>query len=192
MATPRKRPVQQRSRRTVELVLEAAAQVLEAGGLARFNTNAVAERAGVSVGTIYQYFPDKDAVMAEIARRETARFEAALGEALQQAGDLSLAQAVEALVRVAVVHQMQRPQLARILDLEERRLGIDGEAETAARTTASRLAGFLEQRGIGDPETAALDLLNLTRGMIDGAAGTEPADLTRRIVCAATGYLASA
>ena len=41
-------------------------------------------------------------------------------------------------------------------------------------------------------ETAALDLLNLTRGVIDGASGSDPADLTRRIVRAATGYLASA
>lgn len=95
-------------------------------------------------------------------------------------------------MRVAVIHQTARPQLARILDLEERRLGIDGDADAAAQAIASDLAGFLKQRGVGDPETAALDLMNLTRGMIDGASGADPADLTRRIVRAATGYLASA
>lgn len=72
-------------------------------------------------------------------------------------------------VGVGVIHQTARPQLARILDLEERRMGIDGDANAAAQAIASRLAGFLKQRGGGDP-----------------------ADLTRRIVRAATGYLASA
>lgn len=43
-------------------LLEAAAQVLEAKGLEGFNTNAVAERAGVSIGSLYQYFPSKDAL----------------------------------------------------------------------------------------------------------------------------------
>jgi len=52
------------------VILEAAAQVLEAGGLAGFTTNAVAERAGVSIGTLYQYFSDKGAVLRALAERE--------------------------------------------------------------------------------------------------------------------------
>ena len=63
-------PRQPRARATVDAVLEAAAQVLEAAGERGFNTNAVAERAGVSIGSLYRYFPDKRAVLAALARRE--------------------------------------------------------------------------------------------------------------------------
>jgi AcrR family transcriptional regulator len=59
---PRKRPVQRRSLATVDQVLTAAAQVFETYGYAAGTTNRIAERAGVSVGTLYQYFPSKEAV----------------------------------------------------------------------------------------------------------------------------------
>lgn len=55
----------------MDVVLEAAAQVLETKGEAGFNTNAVAERAGVSIGTLYRYFPDKAAILQALAERET-------------------------------------------------------------------------------------------------------------------------
>ena len=67
----RKIPRQSRARASVDVVLEAAAQVLEAAGEAGFNTNAVAERAGVSIGTLYRYFPDKQAILRALALRET-------------------------------------------------------------------------------------------------------------------------
>jgi AcrR family transcriptional regulator len=185
----RKRPSQQRSQDTMDAVLEAAAQVLEAGGLRGFNTNAVAARAGVSIGSLYQYFPGKDAVMAALVRREAARFERALGGALAAVETAPLGRAVAALVGVAVAHQTARPNLARILDLEERRLGIEAEADAATQATAGRLAGFLAARGVAAAEVAARDMLHMTRGMIDGALPGRPADLTARITRAALGYL---
>jgi AcrR family transcriptional regulator len=63
-------PRQARAEETVAAILEGAAQVLEAGGLAAFTTNAVAERAGVSIGTLYQYFADKNALIQALAQRE--------------------------------------------------------------------------------------------------------------------------
>ena len=68
----RVRPRQARSQATVNVILEAAAQVLENTGQAGFNTNAIAERAGVGVGSIYRYFPDKQAILLELGRREMA------------------------------------------------------------------------------------------------------------------------
>lgn len=188
----RKSPRQQRSRQTVEVVLEAAAQVLEGEGLAGFNTNAIAARAGVSVGSIYQYFPDKSAVLAALSRREAARFSAALASALETAAGQPMPMAVDTLVDSAVAHQTARPHLAAILDLEERRLGIEAEAAAATETAISQLRRFLEDRGVPDAATAARDSLNLARGMIDGALADEPADLTRRISRAVLGYLSSA
>lgn len=67
----RKIPRQRRAQVSVDVVLEAAAQVLEASGEAGFNTNAVAERAGVSIGTLYRYFPDKQSILRALALRET-------------------------------------------------------------------------------------------------------------------------
>jgi AcrR family transcriptional regulator len=67
----RKTPRQPRARASVDFVLEAAAHVLEAAGEEGFNTNAVAARAGVSIGTLYRYFPDKSAILQELAMRET-------------------------------------------------------------------------------------------------------------------------
>ena len=66
----RRSPRQARARATWEAIIEAAAQILERHGPEGLNTNAVAERAGVSIGTLYQYFPDKHAILAAAARRE--------------------------------------------------------------------------------------------------------------------------
>src|SRR6187551_2779093 len=66
----RRKPRQARAEETVAAILEGAAQVLEAGGLAAFTTNAVAERAGVSIGTLYQYFADKKAILLALLQQE--------------------------------------------------------------------------------------------------------------------------
>jgi AcrR family transcriptional regulator len=68
----RRRPRQSRSRATFDAILEAAAQVLERDGPAGFTTASVAERAGVSIGTLYQYFSDKQAILLAAAEREVS------------------------------------------------------------------------------------------------------------------------
>ena len=69
---PRKPPVQKRSKATVDEVLSAAAQVFEAHGYAAGTTNRIAERAGVSIGTLYQYFPSKEAIAVALLERHIA------------------------------------------------------------------------------------------------------------------------
>lgn len=69
---PRKRPRQERSRRLESYVLEAAARVLAEEGPAAFNTNRVAARAGVSVGSLYQYYPNKAALLFRLHELESA------------------------------------------------------------------------------------------------------------------------
>jgi len=78
----RKSPVQGRSQETVETILEASAQILHKEGEDALTTNRIAERAGFSIGTLYQYFPNRDAILGAMAAREQkrvlARFEAEL------------------------------------------------------------------------------------------------------------------
>lgn len=66
---PRRRPVQKRSLETVQAVLEAAAQVFERHGYAAGTTNRIAARAGISVGSLYQYFPNKDAILIALTEQ---------------------------------------------------------------------------------------------------------------------------
>ena len=83
-------PRQARAQASVDAILEAAARVLEADGELGFNTNAVAERAGVGIGTLYRYFPDKQAILVTLADRERARVNAEMTVALShREGDLA-------------------------------------------------------------------------------------------------------
>ena len=66
---PRKTPVQTRARVTVDAIFEATIQVLLRDGMNGLTTTAVAERAGVSVGTMYQYFPNKQALVFALNER---------------------------------------------------------------------------------------------------------------------------
>ena len=66
---PRKSPTQERSRFTVEQIVQAATQVFADRGYAGATTNHIAERAGVSIGSLYQYFPNKEAILVSLAKR---------------------------------------------------------------------------------------------------------------------------
>jgi AcrR family transcriptional regulator len=98
----RRIPRQARSGETVALILEATAQVLDKGGLPAFTTNAVAERAGVSIGTLYQYFADKNALLLALARQQITIGLTSIGRALQGEKDPSVEGRVRAMVQAMV------------------------------------------------------------------------------------------
>jgi len=81
----RRTPRQDRARETIDAIFEASAQILQSEGGHAFNTNRVAERAGISIGTLYQYFPNKRAILVALARRESERVRKAV---LQAVGDI--------------------------------------------------------------------------------------------------------
>jgi AcrR family transcriptional regulator len=95
----RRAPRQSRSRHLVEVTLTACADLIAERGLAALNTNAVAERAGVSVGSIYQYFPDKAALVAALRQRHALALDAAIEATWQRAAPVNLQEAIAALVR---------------------------------------------------------------------------------------------
>jgi AcrR family transcriptional regulator len=112
--TKRRIPRQARAAETVATILEAAAQVLEAGGVAAFTTNAVAERAGVSIGTLYQYFADKQALLRALAEREMTATIGAVAKALRGDPQAPAEERVRAMVRAMVnaFHGRQRARRA--------------------------------------------------------------------------------
>ncbi|MBG5675677.1 TetR family transcriptional regulator, partial [Pseudomonas aeruginosa] len=79
----RKQPQQARSSELVASILEAAVQVLASEGAQRFTTARVAERAGVSIGSLYQYFPNKAAILFRLQSDEWRRTTRLLGEILE-------------------------------------------------------------------------------------------------------------
>ena len=113
----RRIPRQARAAETTAAILEGAAQILEAGGLAGFTTNAVAERAGVSIGTLYQYFADKNAILLALARQQVGLGLAEIARALSGEIDPTPGGRVRAMVRAAV-HAFHGRQRARKAVLE--------------------------------------------------------------------------
>jgi AcrR family transcriptional regulator len=187
---PRKTPRQRRSAATVDAILEAAAHILERQGLAALTTNGVAERAGASIGSLYQYFPNKEAVLAALIRRERVALAASVAAALNGPG--GFAAQLDRLVAAAVAHQLARPALARALDYAERGLPLQAEDAALAAAMARDIAGFLAAHGVPEPALAARDCVALARGMIDaaGEAGeTDAAALALRVRRAVRGYL---
>ena len=110
--TKRRIPRQARAAETAATILEGAAQILEANGLAGFTTNAVAERAGVSIGTLYQYFADKNAILLALAKQQVGLGLADIGRALSGEIDPTPEGRVRAMVRAAI-HAFRGRQRAR-------------------------------------------------------------------------------
>jgi AcrR family transcriptional regulator len=94
----RRTPQQARACDTVETIFEATARIIEREEQAALNTNHIAERAGISVGTLYQYFPNKDAILVAMARRELANDRAVVIRSISDA----LAVPDQPIARVAV------------------------------------------------------------------------------------------
>lgn len=114
-----RKPKQDRSKATVAAILEAAARILAERGWAGFNTNVIAERAGVSIGSLYEYFPNKQALIDEIASSHIARSEALLiSAATGMVASDDPATLVNALVQGLVDLHRDDPLLHRALSSE--------------------------------------------------------------------------
>jgi len=146
IANPRKVPEQERSRATVDIIVEAAAHILVKDGYDAFTTNRVAEKAGVSIGSLYQYFPNKEALLSELMRRHVALIERGVEEMAVLARTVPLAQAIRIGIEQNVRSHLIDPDLHRVLSEEVPRLGhLDWKAEFAQRMHA-RVRAMLEAR----------------------------------------------
>ena len=135
---PRKQPTQARARATGEAILQAAAEVFEAFGYDDGTTERVAARAGVSIGSFYQYFPNKDALLVALAARHRAET-----LALQQAwldglarDDPSLDDGLRGYVDWLVASHAARPRLACLM-FEDRPVPAEVAQEIACAHAAT-------------------------------------------------------
>lgn len=135
----RRSPAQERSRTTVAAILEAAARIFAARGYAATTTNRIAEHAGVSVGSLYEYFPSKDAILVALAEAHMAEVRRVVREATEPLAKTSgdVESVVRAVVKATVKLHAMAPGLHRVL------------SEQSMRSDRVRaLAAATEQRAI--------------------------------------------
>jgi len=112
---PRKKPVQARSTITVEAIMEATIQVLLSHGVERLTTTRVSERAGVSVGTLYQYYPNKQSLLFALLEQHMEQIASAVETACDYSHDKPLAEMVQYVVERFVDAKMQRTDISMAL-----------------------------------------------------------------------------
>lgn len=173
-ANGRRKPKQARSRALVDAVVTATAQILREAGPEAASTNRVAERAGVSIGSLYQYFPDKQALFTAVAERHVEAMELELG---RQLGALATV-AVEDLVRTAIVGFFRVVEVDAPLHAQLQRLSLWGLTSSVMqdylRRMEVRFGDLMAARRHElplpprDPHLTARVVLRAVGGIVDG------------------------
>jgi len=134
--TPRKKPQQRRSRVTIDTIFEATIQVLLANGLDRITTIQIADRAGVSVGSLYQYFPNKRALLAAVVKRHISEVVDATIAACNSVHGKTIGEMCATMMAAFVDAKTRRPDVSRALYLPSAAVN----ADAIVREEASRCA----------------------------------------------------
>ncbi|MFB9930518.1 TetR/AcrR family transcriptional regulator [Amycolatopsis halotolerans] len=176
---PRKEPQQVRGELTRQRILTAAAQIFAEMGYAAGTTNRIAERARVSIGSLYQYYPNKDAILVALASQHLDAGAETLRRHRETAGPPdSLDGALRELVHVAIQNHLDDPQLLRVLAEQAPRSA--ELLEQVARYEEERVAYV---RGLLEPEVSNVDMaariiVNTVELLVHKMiAGPEPLDL---------------
>jgi AcrR family transcriptional regulator len=144
LTKPRKHASQGRSRATVDALIEATARILVKDGFDKISTNRIAERAGVSVGSLYQYFPGKEALIAAVVDRHRFELIEVVRGALARAAALPMEQAVRALVAAAIEAHRVDPVLHRVLAEQMPRTTRTENTEILSGETYALFRAYLE------------------------------------------------
>ena len=181
----RKRPRQARAKATVDALLEATSQVLIDGGYDRLTTTRVAERAGVSVGTLYQYFADKTELVRSVHEAYMERAFGALETEALNTQATPLHPRIEAMLSALLSVKSERPEL--FTALHAAMLELDGP--TYLRRTIERtqtlvrglLDAYQDELTVDDLDLAAFVTTNAVDGVIGTAVATGQLDNPRLI-----------
>lgn len=140
---PRKHASQDRSRATVDALVEATARILVNEGYDHASTNRIAEKAGVSIGSLYQYFPGKDALVAAVIDRHKEDVMRVVRATLAEVDTLPVEAAVRRLVAAAIDAHRVDPRLHRVLTEQLPRTGRMERVEAFHREARVRLTDYL-------------------------------------------------
>ena len=144
LTKPRKNASQDRSRATVDALVEATARILVKEGFDKASTNRIAETAGVSIGSLYQYFPGKDALVAAVIDRHTEDLMQVVRDTLAEVIELPLERAVRRIVSVAIEAHRVDPKLHRVVAEQIPRSGRLEKVEVFNRRYFGFFRSYLE------------------------------------------------
>jgi len=168
IVSQRRKPTQARARATMDMIFEATARIIERNGIAALNTNHIAERAGISIGSLYEYFPNKDAILIAMARQRLAEDERLVRQALAGPhADQNVSLARRAIHALVALHE-HRPKVRRAIMAVHLAHGFGSEHARPVQ----EIAELIVQRNtrlLGDKTAAVLDhasLFVITRAVI--------------------------
>lgn len=142
--TPRKAPTQARAQETVEAILAATARVVAKDGYDRASTNKVAEAAGVSIGSLYQYFPSKEALVSALIDRHMSRMLRVLTEAgASLPMDGNVREATRKIIAATYTAHRVNPKLHRVLLEQVPRIGTMESIDAFEERTLALVEMFL-------------------------------------------------
>jgi AcrR family transcriptional regulator len=168
--TPRKSPRQSRSAVTVTAILDATARILIERGYTGTSTNAVAERAGVSVGSLYQYFPNKDALIAALHKRHIEQMKALVERSFARAMKSSLEEALRELIEGVVEAHRVEADLHRVFEQQLSGLDVVDAHDSFDRALEDRVIALLsrhrDELTVVDLRLAAYMLIHSSHALI--------------------------
>jgi len=144
LTNPRKLASQERSRATVDALIAATARILVREGFDRASTNRIADLAGVSIGSLYQYFPSKESLVAAVIDRHNQQLMRVVRSALAEVATLPLEDAVRKLVAIAIKAHRLDPKLHRVLAEQIPRTGRLEHVEVFNRENYALFRAYLE------------------------------------------------
>jgi AcrR family transcriptional regulator len=170
---PRKIASQERSRSTVEALLEATARILKKDGYDQASTNRIAAVAGVGIGSLYQYFPSKEALVATVVERHTQALLQVARERFLEAAAQPIERSMRELVAAGIDAHRVDAKLHRVLSEEmphtARLANVDAVQQTSQEFLRSYLAAHRDEIGIADLDLAAFILVTTVEALTHSA-----------------------
>src|SRR5262245_26073802 len=176
--SPRKIASQKRSRLTVNALLEATARILIKEGYDRASTNKIAAAAGVSIGSLYQFFPGKEAVVAAVIERHTQELSQVVLNALLKVTARPIEIGARELIAAAIDAHRVDPELHRVLAEQVPRIGRLESIDAVERSGRALIRGYLEAHRseihIADLDLAAFILSTAVEALTHSAVLRRP------------------